>query len=608
MSFCPNCGAKLADGMKFCTECGTKLAAPAPVEPVYETPVPAEPVYEAPAAPVYEEPAPAAPVCEAPAAPVFEEPAPAAPVYEAPVQQTYAPPVQQSYEPPVQSYTPPVQAPTSGSYTPPVQTPTSGSYTPPVQAGTGGSYTPPPAPPKAEKPVKAPKEPKAPKAPKEPKAPREKKPGNKKLIPIIAGVAVLVVLLIVLLVSCGGKDQGTEADWGVYEGVSCVVSGMDLGADGEWVELQKKGKATLCIMGSEYSAKWTLDGENIVIKQGGDEFAGTLKNGVLEVDMAGMLYTFQKPGAAAAPGNSGAAQLPGKDDKAPEQANGPVTYKLVSASVDGEEMPAEVLEMMGGGWIIFNGDGTGTFALFGENNPITYDGTHMMAGDEKIAYTLTDGGMEFAMDDGSAFVLEVTDETPVLPEPGGEEEPEVPEEPEDDPGVPADSGLQLWAGDYYGYWIVDTVWETQQDWLVEGAYWDCCASVEINPDGTGTMIIWDEDYTKDDPLAELDITVSETGSVARFCGEEGQFLGGPLEHADWLWYTDDTEYGDMFMIEGMYEDEVDDFWYCIYLRPWGVDWSDVEANDEQTPYYYYDWYLPMVEDGVTEAPVGYVAE
>ena len=143
---------------------------------------------------------------------------------------------------------------------------------------------------------------------------------------------------------------------------------------------------------------------------------------------------------------------------------------------------------------------------------------------------------------------------------------------------------------------------------MEGAYWDCCATVEINPDGTGTMIIWDEDYTKDDPLAELEITVSETGSVARFCGEEGQFLGAPLEHADWLWYTDDTEYGDVFMIEGMYEDDVDDFWYYICLRPWGTDWSDVEANDEQIPYYYYDWYLPMVESGVTEAPATNVGQ
>ena len=169
-------------------------------------------------------------------------------------------------------------------------------------------------------------------------------------------------------------------------------------------------------------------------------------------------------------------------------------------------------------------------------------------------------------------------------------------------------GIQSWAGDYYGYWLVDTVWETQQDWLVEGAYWDCCATVEVNEDGTGTLTIWDEDFTKDNPLAELGITVSETGGVARFCGEEGTFMGEPLEHADWLWYTDATDYGNMFVIDGQFEDSEDDFWYVIHLRPWGTDWSDVEANDEIIPYYYYDWYLPMVDDGVTEAPVGNVGQ
>ena len=244
-----------------------------------------------------------------------------------------------------------------------------------------------------------------------------------------------------------------------------------------------------------------------------------------------------------------------------------------------------------------------TFALFGENNPITYDGSNMMAGEDKIPYTLTDGGMEFAMEDGSAFVLEVTDETPVLPEPGGEEEPEEPEEPEE--GAPV--GIESWSGDYYGYWVVDSVWDATSDWVEEGAYWDCCATVEVNADGTGTLTIWDEDFTKDDPLAELGITVSETSGVARFCGEEGFFMGAPLEHADWLWYTDATEYGNMFVIDGEFADDEDDFWYYIYLRPWGTDWSDVEANGENLPGYYYDWYLPMVEDGVTEAPVGYVA-
>ena len=85
-------------------------------------------------------------------------------------------------------------------------------------------------------------------------------------------------------------------------------------------------------------------------------------------------------------------------------------------------------------------------------------------------------------------------------------------------------------------------------------------------------------------------------------------MGEPLEHADWLWYTDATDYGNMFVIDGQFEDSEDDFWYVIHLRPWGTDWSDVEANDEIIPYYYYDWYLPMVDDGVTEAPVGNVGK
>jgi len=257
--------------------------------------------------------------------------------------------------------------------------------------------------------------------------------------------------------------------------------------------------------------------------------------------------------------------------------------------------------MMGGGWIIFNGDGTGTFALFGENNPITYDGTHMMAGDEKIPYTLTDNGMAFAMEDGSAFVLEITDETPDLT---------APVEPEGGDGsvVEATGGIESWSGDYYGFWVVDSVWANVSDWIEEGNYWDACATVELNEDGTGTLIIWDEDFTKDEPLAQMGITASETDGVGRFVCEDGEFLGLPLAHADWLWYTDATEYGDVFVINGQFDDGEDDFWYEIYLRPWGTDWSDMAANGEPIPYYHNDWYLPMVESGVTEAPIGNVGQ
>lgn len=480
---------------------------------------------------------------------VSPTPIPAEPVYEPPVQQTYEPPVQQTYEPAAQP-----------------------TYRPPVLQNSS------PAPSGA------------------------KKSGNKSLLSILIVAAVLVIVLAALLVMVilEGKDQGSEADLGVYQGVSCMVSGTDVGAEGEWIKLQEKGNVTMFLVDKEYSGKWKLDGEDLVIRYGGEKYFGTLKQGVLEVEISGMRYTFRKSGGAEQPGAApGATLLPTEPE--PEAAEGPVTYKLVKAYDNGEELTPELLEMLGGGYVIFNGDGTGLFSFFGDTTAITYDDANMMAGEDTIPYTLTENGMEIVMDEVSRFILEVTDETPELPPPtGGEEEPEEP--------VEADE-LQAWAGDYYGFWVVDSVWTGTQDWVQEGAWWDTCASLEWNEDGTGTLILWDEDFTKEEPLAELSITASVYDGVARFCGEEGQFLGEPLEHADWLWYSDETEYEDLLLISGQFDNGEDDFWYDIYLRPWGVEWSDVlEDNSDMLPYYYEDWYLPLIESGVTEAPAGYVGE
>ena len=101
-------------------------------------------------------------------------------------------------------------------------------------------------------------------------------------------------------------------------------------------------------------------------------------------------------------------------------ADGPANYKLLSFTAGGQEMDSNMVELMGGGWIIFNGDGTGTFAMFGDTFPITYDGSVIGTPDGDMPYTLTDGGMEFTMGTDT-FVLELSDETPSLSAP--EEEP-----------------------------------------------------------------------------------------------------------------------------------------------------------------------------------------
>ena len=54
----------------------------------------------------------------------------------------------------------------------------------------------------------------------------------------------------------------------------------------------------------------------------------------------------------------------------------------------------------------------------------------------------------------------------------------------------------------------------------------------------------------------------------------------------------------MICIEGWYEDGEDEFYYEVYLRPWGQLWDDFAADyPDDVPYYYDDWYLPLVESG-----------
>lgn len=81
----------------------------------------------------------------------------------------------------------------------------------------------------------------------------------------------------------------------------------------------------------------------------------------------------------------------------------------------------------------------------------------------------------------------------------------------------------------------------------------------------------------------------------------GWFSDGDVEDADWLIDPDGLGYEKLICIDGSYKDP-DDFFsgydYKIYLRPWGLDWADIEEEQSDgLPDYYYDWYLPAIEAG-----------
>ena len=163
------------------------------------------------------------------------------------------------------------------------------------------------------------------------------------------------------------------------------------------------------------------------------------------------------------------------------------------------------------------------------------------------------------------------------------------------PAQVGDALLDWWNGPWYGWWVMSGCYGGYED--MEGSTWDVCADIDIGQDYTGTVTLWDEDYTKDDPMSLATVSLDKlgTGDYGTMMSEEGYFTDLELYHADWIVDPGLEDVKDVIHINGYYEKGDDQFTYDIYLRPWGTMWDDVV--DDQLPFYYHDWYLPLVEAG-----------
>ena len=575
MKFCTNCGAQLPDGSKFCTECGQRIEQ---AESVAQAPKP-----EAPAAVhVYGQPVNHS----------FSEPV--IPEAEQGVVHTYGAPVSHNFAPSIQAESAlsgsygtaaPVCAPVSAPepVAVPVSVPAAEPVSEPIPASAvmeSGSYTPPVI--TEEKKEKSLKLPAAPKLPAMPKLGKAAKGGKKKSR--LGLIVVLVIALAVGLFSCiGGGGDSDDPNLGVYNAVSCSYGGFEMSAEGEWIELKSGGKLKMNLMGEEYSGKWELDGESLTVTQAGDTYYGTLEDGVIVLDLAGLTYTYEKE-VMEQDKNDKAPTEPTEEpeDNSEGQESGKKTYyTAISGNVSNAEMNESTINQAGGVKLVFNGDGTGTFDMFGQSDEITYDDSTITRQGMTMTYTLEGDYLYLHVSDAIDFTMMTKMDAMNRPQ----EELTL-----DDIGY--------WEGDYYGWWVIDNVIVGNSS--AQGNWWDCCMSLDINTDGTGSIIIWDEDYGKDDPIAEVEVSVSNYAGVTRIVSESGQFLGDPVEHADWLFYSDATDYKDTLGFTATYEDDSTKMDCYFFLRQWGTIWDDVEEKD--LPGFYDSWYLPMLNDGVTAAP------
>ena len=163
------------------------------------------------------------------------------------------------------------------------------------------------------------------------------------------------------------------------------------------------------------------------------------------------------------------------------------------------------------------------------------------------------------------------------------------------PEKTGDTLLDWWNGDWYGWWKMTGCSGYYE--AMEGDWWDICGNIDIGADKTGVVRLWDEDYSRDSLMAKVNVTLSTagTGEHGTMTSEDGQFTDIAIEHADWIVDPGLADWDDLICIDGYYENGDDEFYYEIYLRPWGTYWDD--ADEDSRPKSYDDWYLPLIKAG-----------
>lgn len=160
---------------------------------------------------------------------------------------------------------------------------------------------------------------------------------------------------------------------------------------------------------------------------------------------------------------------------------------------------------------------------------------------------------------------------------------------------PADAEqLEWWNGDWYGWWGGG---KTTEEYSHMDNAWDCCASIELDENGSGTITIWDEDLPRSNCVAKAKVQLADGETdLGALVSTGGWFMDADLEEGEWQIDAAGAEYDNMISISGtIWDEEGGSYEYHVVLRPWGQTWDEVE--EDLLPEHYTDWYLPLVEAG-----------
>ncbi len=184
---------------------------------------------------------------------------------------------------------------------------------------------------------------------------------------------------------------------------------------------------------------------------------------------------------------------------------------------------------------------------------------------------------------------------------------QVTENPTISTGVTEEKLHAYWNRGWYGWWVVEEGFGAYRDWGNGGYWWDCCADIVMDGNGNLQLSLWDEDGSRQDPMAEVEFRLEPTqGKYGVAYSTGGHFWKKDLNHNEWCIDPDKAIYDELLVLEGYYatpNSKEDAFYYTIYLRPWGKLWDDWYADERDClPNSYESWYLPKLHKGVVSPP------
>ena len=422
----------------------------------------------------------------------------------------------------------------------------------------------------------------------------------------ITGMLLSAFLLLFLPACSKGKETSADVT-GKYNCIAVAEDGTSFTApenEASYVLLKKGGKGEISDELS-FELTWSLDGETFsaTYKIFGIDapLTGTLKDGILEVTDDGIVSRYLKEGQA----------MPdwAKDLEAAPNTDGRLAghYGLYAMNISGQYYDYATLVEMGEmdssylqidydpskgytGELCFDGEEPDSFTLNELDGLLTFsDGTQLAYYEsEKEEGVLS---VIFEELDGTIFYALDSVERPTQADDARTDATDASQ---------TDSLRDWWNRDWYGWWYMYGCKGEYAD--LEGDYWDCEAHIEIGDNYLGTMELWDDQFSRsDDGIGQVSVSLSEngTGEYGTLMSEGGWFMEAALQHADWIIDPALSDFENMFLITGSYDDDNGNvYYYKLILRPWGQLWDDVDPDSR--PYTYEDWYLPMIQDGVTK--------